>query len=213
MRLLHRKPQDEKEIVVDNNLAEKTEIIVNVAARTAYHETFMSSVDHCEFKGVCYNEPIGETQHYHIGFWNWGRKLSMHFSQHLTQAKFLDWLHFAANVAYPVGYIHEEGKPEPLELKVKNLDNFVDPATEEDVDIKEHLDNFTSLEENANIDWSKINYDANKHSSDISKFLKALINWRHWQWRHFAINRDIWIVYYWFIFAHFWLFSSVCSCG
>jgi len=146
MRLLHRKPQDEKEIVVDNNLAEKTEIIVNVAARTAYHETFMSSVDHCEFKGVCYNEPIGETQHYHIGFWNWGRKLSMHFSQHLTQAKFLDWLHFAANVAYPVGYIHEEGKPEPLELKVKNLDNFVDPATEEDVDIKEHLDKYLSVD-------------------------------------------------------------------
>ena len=115
-----------------------------------------SNKEHCEFKGLKYNEPIGDTQHYTIGFWNWGRKLSMHFSQHTTQAKLFDWLHFAANVSYPVGYIHEEGKPEPLELKVKNLENFVDITTEEDTDVNEHPENYTSNEENAAIDCQSI---------------------------------------------------------
>ena len=183
MRLnLHRKHKEEKEeLAVDINQAEKTEIIINPKELTAYHQTFMSSIDHCEYKGKRYSEPIGDTQHYNIGFWNWGRKLAMHFSQHTTQAKFFDWFHFAANVSYPVGYLHVEGNPEPLELKVNNPDNFVDPTTERDLDIKDHLEEYTTLEENAAIDWSKINYavSQNRTIEEMHEDVDYLLSGEH----------------------------------
>jgi hypothetical protein len=138
---LRRKPNTRlkvEDVFSKVNQAEVTEIIINPTKRTSYHETFMSSIDHCEYKGKTYNEPVGEAQHYGIGLWNFGRKLSMHFSQHTTQARFFDWFHFAENVSYPIGFVHEENSSEPLEFKVNNPDNFVDPSQEIDTDIKDH---------------------------------------------------------------------------
>ena len=168
MHFRHRKPKAEP-LKEEIPLAEITEIFIKETDKglTAYHQTFMSSKDYCEFKGQKYNQPLEETQHYSIGFWNLGRKLSMYFSQHTTQAKIFDWMHFANNVSYPVNYLHREGVSDPLALQVKNLDNFVNP------------------EDNADIDWSKINYAISQNTTiegaheDIDALLRGhyRINW------------------------------------
>jgi hypothetical protein len=168
MHFRHQKPIQETPQHITPQ-AEITEIFIAPTDKglIAYHETFMSPKNYCEYKGLKYNEPIEETQHYAIGRWNWGRKLSMYFTQHTTQAKFLDWCHFAANVSYPVNYLHKEGTSDPLELKVKNLDNFENPT------------------DNADIDWSKINYAISQNTTiegthaDVDALLRGNreINW------------------------------------
>jgi hypothetical protein len=122
------------------------EVTVTIICKTDkgfinYHETFIShGEDHFEFKGKRYNIPIENTGHYPVGFWNFGRKQAMFFSQHKTFAKLFDWFKLAKNATFEVGYLYNEDNPDPLELIVKNPENYSD---------KTYLDN--------DWQWSKVN--------------------------------------------------------
>ena len=168
----HKKPLAETPKPPREHRADVTEIFIKKTDKglKAYHESFMSNSDHCEFKSFRYNEPIETTLHFSIGFWNFGRKLSMFFNQHTTLARFFDWFHYAQNVSYPVGYTHEEGKADPLEINVKNPNNFCT--------LEKHPGNI-------DINWSQINYDLSKNTTikgmhqDIAMLFKGHkdINW------------------------------------
>lgn len=145
------------------DLSEITEIIVTKTPKglTSYHQTFMSNRDYCEYHGKRYNEPLESTQHYPIGFWNWGLKLSVFYTRHLTLAKFFDWFKYGKKTSYPIGYIHKAEQADPLELKVQDESNFDYP------------------EENKKIEWSQINYAISKNTTiegthrDIDRVLKG----------------------------------------
>ena len=107
---------------------------------TNFHQTFRSSKDYFEYKGLRYNLPIETTEHYPIGFWSWGRKLGLFYEQHHTLARFFDWFKFASKATFEVGYLYLEGTPEPYELSVKNPDNFL------------------FFDDNKDIDWGRIFY-------------------------------------------------------
>lgn len=114
--------------------------------KTNYVKTFMLDTTNkhtFEYKGICYNIPADLGSHYLPGFWDWDKKLARFFAVHKTLASLFDWFNLADKANVELGYLYEEGNPDPIDLSA-----YV-----------------------ADIDWAKENYNLEHNESVAGVFL------------------------------------------
>jgi hypothetical protein len=75
-----------------------------------------------------YKIPIQDAGHYPPGFWQFDKKLGQFYELHKTWGKLFDWFKLAEKGSSDIGFLYQEGTPEPVQLEPTvhdfALDNF-----------------------------------------------------------------------------------------
>lgn len=100
-------------------------VMIKSADNINYHETFLMDTTEKKqftFKGKSYTIPAQKALHYSPSFWAFGRKLAMFYELHKTLATLFDWFQFRKRANYEIGFLYEEEKSDPVNVK----DHFLD---------------------------------------------------------------------------------------
>jgi len=92
-------------------------ITIQKGEKVNYHETFMLDTtrdNFFEYNGTRYLVRPEDAMHYKPSFWAFDRRLAMFFDMHKTLASLFDWFGFRYRTSYELGFLYEEGIPEPI---------------------------------------------------------------------------------------------------
>lgn len=98
---------------------------MNKGTKVNFHQTLLTDMTQNQtftYGDVEYKMPADAVTHYHPSFWRLDVRLATFFMQHQIWATFFDWFNMRKRAIFEIGFLYDEGNPEPYTIKAPEYD-------------------------------------------------------------------------------------------